>query len=115
MKNTLLLLLIIGFGCKDESVNSDFPLPRPLLFSLSDSNLLFKLYPKDSMNFGNVKNVILYDSLGFEKKMSYIILSTNKNVKYYFSIGDIVQMSAISKIKNYYIHWPNGEKDTLIC
>lgn len=117
MKNLFLIFLTLCIlSCKDKR-NHWYVKQLSLKFAISDTNILFKLYPKDSISFGYyAKNLVHYDSAGIIKEMKYVIISRNDkddNPKYYISIGDIAWISSGQNIKNYLIIWPNGETDTL--
>lgn len=116
MKNILFVVFFIFISCKDK-YGSWVQLQPALKFSISDSNTLFRLYPKDSIKMNYyAEKLIYYDSSGIKKKMNYVIIGRNdKNddPKYHISIGNIAEKSSLENIKMYYIHWQNGEIDTL--
>jgi hypothetical protein len=111
----LLQIVCLFFSCKDNEKSSISP-TITLGFSLSDSNTLFQLYPRDSIKFGYTKNLIYYKS-GVDKiEIQDVIISNFLQLngpKYTFTLLGIEEMSSLHNIKNYYIHWPNGEQDTL--
>ena len=121
MKTRFFLILIICLflvNCEPKKRNWD-KRQKALSFSFTDSNTLFKLYPKDSINFYTYQDkLITFDSMGIRKSKKYVILTYNEldiEPKYFIGIGDIAEYSSIFNIKTYYINWPNGDCDTLFA
>ncbi len=113
----LLFFPLLFVSCKDEQKNW-YVKQLALKVSILDSNTLFKLYPKDSINLGQYADKLIYyfDENKIIREMEYVIIDTNDRRdahKYYISIGDIAWISSGQNIKNYFIDWPNGKTDSL--
>lgn len=106
--------LISQFGCSGSNY---FVRQTALGLTFKDSQTLFNKYPKDSIKFGYyTKPLVYYKNKGSKVFLTYTIITTNPgnaDPKYFLSIGEIAELSAVNSIKWYYFDWPNGELDSL--